>query len=118
MNKLWVWLISAFILVGCHTTPGPDVSSKGRPPVSALVKLGDNLDQAKLLLRSYGYNVTNKYHPSVIKDGWEITVDLDRAASIRSTLYDTFGTGPFLGNGRPCVVLLESGLDGKIRKIY
>lgn len=119
MNKLFYLLSAAcFVLSSCESTPGPNVSVKGKPPVSSLVKLGDNLDQAISILRRNGHKVSDKYFASVNKDYWFATVFLGRPIPLRATIYETFGTSPFLGSGPAIYVILEAGLDGRIRKLH
>lgn len=119
MNKLLrVLFVAIALLNSCQVTPGYDVRVNDRPSVSALVKLGDHIDQAISILRGNGYHVSDKYYATVNRDYWFATVDLERPASVRDTLYETWGTRPFLGKGSAIYVILESGPDGRIRKIH
>ncbi len=110
-----ICLVGLIIFLGVWVLLDPDwpAAQNREKRIRELVPIGMDIDKAIELLRSEGFSVGDKHFATVDKDYYWANIQIRFLFSLRDIVNMTRHKGKV--NKR--WVVLEAGLDGKIRKI-
>jgi hypothetical protein len=109
--RIVVVLVLAILINSCGSVKAVHVYKEKRKEIIRLVPIGMDIDEASILLKKKDFEVGDKYTPTADKDYYWVEIWITGERTLAIKIMKFFGVEYYNW------VVIEAGLDNKVRKI-